>query len=73
MVSSKTSPGAVITANAEQDLERRQLSARAVPCQFRPADRTWMRCVQIGFARVNRDYATHAHVGDVFVLAEYRG
>jgi GNAT superfamily N-acetyltransferase len=28
---------------------------------------------QIGFARVVTDYATFAYVGDVFILAEYRG
>ena len=28
---------------------------------------------QIGFARVVTDYATFAYLGDVFVLAEYRG
>jgi GNAT superfamily N-acetyltransferase len=28
---------------------------------------------QIGFARVISDYATIAYLGDVFVLAEYRG
>ena len=28
---------------------------------------------QMGFARVITDYATYAYLGDVFVLAEYRG
>ena len=28
---------------------------------------------QIGFARVVSDFATFAYIGDVFVLAEYRG
>jgi GNAT superfamily N-acetyltransferase len=28
---------------------------------------------QIGFARVVTDYATFAYIGDVFILAEYRG
>jgi GNAT superfamily N-acetyltransferase len=28
---------------------------------------------QIGFARVITDYATYAYIGDVFILADYRG
>jgi GNAT superfamily N-acetyltransferase len=28
---------------------------------------------QVGFARVITDYATHAYIGDVYILEEYRG